>query len=46
VRLAGRVPGAALLAAPGSLGADWADGLGLDVAVIGPGPETGTARDT
>lgn len=37
-------PGAALVAGPGPLGADWADGLTVTVRDIGP--TTGTARDT
>jgi predicted polyphosphate/ATP-dependent NAD kinase len=37
-------PGAALVAGPGALGADWADGQTVTVTDIGP--TTGTARDT
>lgn len=37
-------PGAAILAGPGTLGADWA--AGLAVTSVNIGPTTGTARDT
>ncbi|NNL74669.1 MAG: ATP-NAD kinase, partial [Silicimonas sp.] len=45
-RLAARVPGAGLTIAPGPLGADWAEGLALDLRVLPPREITGTARDT
>ena len=45
-RLAERVPDAALVLAPGPLGADWAEGLGLKTRVFDLGPQSGTARDT
>jgi predicted polyphosphate/ATP-dependent NAD kinase len=45
-RLASRVPGAAILAAPGPMGAGWLDGLALAVTPAGEGPSSGTARDT
>ena len=38
--------GAALVVAPGILGADWAAGLGLDLEVLNLAAATGTARDT
>lgn len=44
-RLADRVPGARIIAAPGALGADWADTLDLSVEVR-PMPQTGSACDT
>lgn len=45
-RLAERAPGAPITAAPGEMGADWAAGLPLSVAVVRTGARTGTARDT
>ncbi len=45
-RLANRLPGAELIAAPGSLGAQWADGLDLAVTVLNLDTDTQTARDT
>jgi predicted polyphosphate/ATP-dependent NAD kinase len=45
--LATAVPGAAVLAAPGRMGADWAAGLPLSLAVLpGPDPADTTAADT
>lgn len=46
VRLAGRVPGASLVAAPGSLGRDWTVGLNLNITTIDLTTDTRTARDT
>ena len=40
------MPGAALLVAPGPLGEDWAEGLGLSLLPVVMPPPTGTARDT
>ncbi len=45
-RLAARVPGAELTIAHGCLGADWAEGLPLELRVLPPKKITGTARDT
>jgi predicted polyphosphate/ATP-dependent NAD kinase len=45
-RLAERAPGIGLTIAPGGLGADWAEGLGLDLDVLSAQKITGTARDT
>lgn len=45
-RLAERVPGANLLVASGQQGADWTEGLGLDVTVIDLTTDSQTARDT
>jgi len=45
-RLAHRVPGAALFAANGPLGADWLDGLDLAIRPVTTPTPTGTARDT
>lgn len=45
-RLAERVPGARLVAAPGDLGAVWAQGLNLDVTRIDLTADSQTARDT
>ena len=45
-RLAERAPGAAIAAASGEMGADWAADLPLSVAVVRTGARTGTARDT
>jgi predicted polyphosphate/ATP-dependent NAD kinase len=44
-RLAAACPGAALVTAPGALGADWARGLDLRMSVVDLEP-AGTARDT
>ncbi len=44
-RLAAAHPGAALVTAPGPLGADWAEDLDLTLSVLELTP-TGTARDT
>jgi predicted polyphosphate/ATP-dependent NAD kinase len=46
VRLAQRVPGASLMAAPGALGADWAEGLDLAVERVTLDVDSQTARDT
>lgn len=45
-RLAERVPGANLLVALGQQGADWTEGLSLDVTVIDLKTNSQTARDT
>lgn len=45
-RLAERVPGSRVLTAPGALGADWLDGLGLDTRTVPEFELSGTARDT
>jgi len=45
-RLATRVPGAPLTVAAGSLGADWADGIGLDTSILPTSTTTQTAHDT
>ncbi len=45
-RLAARIPGAGITAAPGALGAEWAAGLPLSLTEAGPIVRTGTARDT
>jgi len=45
-RFAARLPGAALTVAPGSLGADWAEGLDLSVTVATVPKPTGTSQDT
>lgn len=45
-RLADRVPGTAVVTAPGALGADWLAGLDLSVEVRETGGASGTARDT
>lgn len=44
--LAGRAPGTPVRAAPGQLGADWLEGLDLDVRALHPFEASGTARDT
>lgn len=44
--LAARAPDTVIHAAPGQLGADWLDGLALDVRPIPAFALTGTARDT
>ncbi|MBO6758521.1 MAG: ATP-NAD kinase family protein [Roseibium sp.] len=45
-RLAERLPGAHLFAAPGRLGAEWIEGLNLAVTLRDPDTDTQTARDT
>ncbi|MEM1283945.1 MAG: ATP-NAD kinase family protein [Pseudomonadota bacterium] len=45
-RLAERVPGTQLIAAPGQLGMDWTEGLDLSVTRLGLQATTQTARDT
>ncbi|MEQ8658984.1 MAG: ATP-NAD kinase family protein [Hyphomicrobiales bacterium] len=45
-RLSERVPGAGLVVASGQQGTDWAEGLDLDVTVIGLTIGSQTARDT
>ncbi|MDU8944236.1 NAD(+)/NADH kinase [Rhodophyticola sp. MJ-SS7] len=45
-RLASRVPGTVVHAAAGALGAEWLNGLDLDVRPVPTGAPTGTARDT
>lgn len=45
-RLAERVPGAHLIAAPGDLGSNWTQGLDLQLATIELSTGTQTARDT
>ncbi len=45
-QLARMHPGAEIMAAPGTLGADWVLGLALRVVVLEMPPLTGTARDT
>ncbi len=45
-RLADRVPGTQVVTVPGALGADWVEGLPLEVEVRDIGCASGTARDT
>lgn len=45
-RLAQRMPGAHLVAAPGDLGSAWAEGLDLEIETIALSTNTQTARDT
>lgn len=45
-RLADRAPGTRVRVAPGALGADWLQGLDLDLVPLPPIEVTGTARDT
>ncbi|WP_298432092.1 NAD(+)/NADH kinase [uncultured Jannaschia sp.] len=45
-RLADRAPGTRLVAGPGPLGADWAEGLDLEIEAVMIPDATGTARDT
>lgn len=45
-RLSERVPGAHMLAAPGTQGADWAEGLDFQLETIELSAGTQTARDT
>ncbi|MFK7791171.1 MAG: ATP-NAD kinase family protein [Devosiaceae bacterium] len=45
-RLAQRVPGAQLVAAPGKMGADWAKGLEIKIEQVALDSDSQTARDT
>lgn len=44
--VARRMPGAAVTVAPGALGAEWVEGLGLATDVLRLGPRSGSASDT
>ncbi len=46
MRFADRVPGAELTVAAGDLGADWANGINLDLSVIQIANQNGSACDT